>query len=423
MIKMDNRTKFKETLDDILSKKEIKIFKEWLLTLEANDDNIEDVFQSLCDYVSNNSCSSNDVILFDYLIAFIEYLINHSKDISQYIQSVLDLLLSHILAFDNINSELKTYSILYHNIMCLCEEAKDFSNNEQLFKHLIDFVLENLTNNYRRIGIECLNELFNKHIFLVQKKAYTKKIWTKVLPIFDSDFKTDILKCLKELILSSQEAFRFYAIIALNKALDFLTGNDTREVNINALEVIEALTIYCDEEMLSIKKNIVDFLSVLKTNNKDIKIKELCSKLLIHFQEFSKKSQKTIINIDSDNEYHSEEGEKENNVISKNEYYSLKDIDGEIDKNNTIQVDNIYLTLIEQNKDLKADQNENENDEEKSQEGEYHNYSLNSKDQNEDNNDEVNENIPEITKTKGEENDDIKKTQFNKEFTFKRKVN
>lgn len=422
---MDNRTKFKETIDKILNKNDMKKYKESLLTIEVNDDIIEDIFQSLCDHVSNYSSHSDDVLLFDYLTAFIDFLINHSKDISQYIQSILDLLQSHILAFDNIDSELKTYLNIYHHIINQCKNAKEFSNNEQLFKHLIEFALENLSNNYKAFGIECLKELFNNQMFLVQKKKNTKKIWGKVFVLFESNFKGDLLKCLKEFILASQEEFQPYATITLYKALDFLTGNDSKKVSLNALEVIDALTRYCDDEMLSLKENIVDFLTVLEANNKNNKIKDMCLKLLIHFQEFTQKEQKQTSADNNYNltEFNAEEGEI-NNENNKNVYYSLKDIDLNIDQSDTIRVDNIHLAIDEKNNEANVNDEVEEKD---CQIGGTSTHADNSKNNNFDygffdNNEEIQEDEEEIIKQKeAEESNENNNHQgeYNKQFTFK----
>ena len=117
----------------------------------------------------------------------------------------------------------------------------------------------------------------------------TKGVWTSLTSaIDDSSITSSMLKasmtCLCQLIIASEDAFKPYASATLYKALDCLTEReDDDELRVISLNCIYALTRYCDEQILPLKNNIVDYMNLLK-NGKNEKIDMLCAQILAHYE-------------------------------------------------------------------------------------------------------------------------------------------
>ena len=167
----------------------------------------------------------------------------------------------------------------YLNILKGCHEIKE---NSEIFKLLNGFCVYNMKQNNlcsQEIGVKTflalinflsLNNTSDNHDFDVQKI-----IWKNIYDLLeDSNFvkKYELLNCLNELILISENNFEQFAAVALYKILDYL--NDENDNNkIITLDIIKNLLIYCENSITPLKEQIKNFLKVIE-NSQNEKIEE-----------------------------------------------------------------------------------------------------------------------------------------------------
>ena len=167
----------------------------------------------------------------------------------------------------------------YLNILKGCHEIKE---NSEVFKLLNGFCVYNMKQNNlcsQEIGVKTflalinflsLNNTSDNNDFDVQKI-----IWENISDLLeDSNFlkKYELLNCLNELILISENNFEQFAAIALYKILDYL--NDENDNNkIITLDIIKNLLIYCENSITPLKEQIKNFLKVIE-NSQNEKIEE-----------------------------------------------------------------------------------------------------------------------------------------------------
>ena len=100
----------------------------------------------------------------------------------------------------------------------------------------------------------------------------------------DIDMIKILLKCLNQLVIIGEAEFKPFSNVTLYKALEFLTESDEDdELKIIPLMIIYSLTRYCDEQMVSLKSNIIDYMLLLK-NGKNETVDDLCGRILAHFE-------------------------------------------------------------------------------------------------------------------------------------------
>ena len=163
----------------------------------------------------------------------------------------------------------------YLNILKGCHEIKE---NSEIFKLLNGFCVYNMKQNNlcsQEIGVKTflalinflsLNNTSDNHDFDVQKI-----IWENIYDLLeDSNFvkKYELLNCLNELILISENNFEQFAAIALYKILDYL--NDENDNNkIITLDIIKNLLIYCENSITPLKEQIKNFLKVIENSQNE----------------------------------------------------------------------------------------------------------------------------------------------------------
>ena len=167
----------------------------------------------------------------------------------------------------------------YLNILKGCHEIKE---NSEIFKLLNGFCVYNMKQNNlcsQEIGVKTflalinflsLNNTSDNHDFDVQKI-----ILENISDLLeDSNFvkKYELLNCLNELILISENNFEQFAAVTLYKILDYL--NDENDNNkIITLDIIKNLLIYCENSITPLKEQIKNFLKVIE-NSQNEKIEE-----------------------------------------------------------------------------------------------------------------------------------------------------
>jgi len=187
------------------------------------------------------------------------------------------------------------------------------------FEKIMNFCEDNIKTNKRleqSFGCLILTEFIEK-CPLIKDQNYLDIIFKKISDYLDDrwfECKLDLLNCVLNLIHTQGKKFKLYANVCLFKILDFFTDEDWMKRKI-AVNIVYSLTFYCKEEILNVKDNIIDFLSVLKNDPND-KVKEICIKTLNYIDE-----------CDSDNGKNDKDDLDEiNNIEEKLSDINLKNI-------------------------------------------------------------------------------------------------
>ena len=232
----------------------------------------------------------------------------------------------------------------YLNILKGCHEIKE---NSEVFKLLNGFCVYNMKQNNlcsQEIGVKTflalinflsLNNTSDNNDFDVQKI-----IWENISDLLeDSNFlkKYELLNCLNELILISENNFEQFAAVTLYKILDFL--NDENDNNkIITLDIIKNLLIYCENSITPLKEQIQNFLEVIE-NSSNEKIEEEYDNILklLGVNVEKKRIKQSLISNESIIK-------DENNINTNSNYKKEKEIniiDLNKNQNNKILMNNI----------------------------------------------------------------------------------
>ena len=189
-------------------------------------------------------------------------------------------------------------------------------DSEELYSKLLYFCL-NLINTNEKLeqsfGCLLLSEIIEKCPLIKVKKIYNDfwKIISKYLE--DKWFlcKLDLLNCVISFIFVLENKFEPYANECLFRILDYLTDKDwmKRKISIN---IIYTLLFYCKKEISNVKKNIIEFLEIVKNDNVS-EVRDICLKTLelIEDEEQKKIKEKEEKDIKEKEEKDRKEKEKE----------------------------------------------------------------------------------------------------------------
>ena len=197
------------------------------------------------------------------------------------------------------------------------------------------------------IGSLCLTKLVENCPYVL-KNEYMKIIIDNIISLLSlEDFKAkhELLNCLISLILGAEKFFVPYAKIIFNKIIEFLTNDDWIQRKL-ALNIIYILIYYCKEEMISLKENIINILSILKKD----KIKEVRNVCLLIEQLYENENISTIKNKAINN------NKNINNINRSNKKINANKIN-KIGKINYIKYNNISTfspNRLSKNKNTKS---------------------------------------------------------------------
>jgi hypothetical protein len=116
-------------------------------------------------------------------------------------------------------------------------------------------------------GALCLTALI-ENCPLVLEPSYMKYIWENIIHFIDKanhNAKSELLNSLISLIFAAETLFKPFATVTLYKTLDYLTDSDWSKRKLS-LNIVYTLAIYCQDEIISIKDQIIQFLKVLKSD-------------------------------------------------------------------------------------------------------------------------------------------------------------
>lgn len=221
---------------------------------------LDEVFQIISKDISE--VNQEEKLSFNCL--FFEILISENIDFSSYLQQIFIIMeQNYIYSDENIK-----------RLINICSNAS--LNKKELFHHLIQFSKNHIEYLYIIFSLVGFKDIIIKN--LSDNWKLLDKLLDKTSMKSDSNI---ILKCLELLINLAQEKFKPYASSTTYKALDYLTETDI-ELQKRSLMIINSLTKYCDESLLSVKDNIINFLNALRSDN--LEIKNICKSILKHFK-------------------------------------------------------------------------------------------------------------------------------------------
>ena len=179
----------------------------------------------------------------------------------------------------------------------LLNKIIDKNKKEELYKKIINYcinIIELNNNNYIKVlkkekninkinhslGCIYLSILISK-CNLINNENNINNLWN-IISYFLNDknfyFIYDMLYCTIKLIISSKEKFKIFCNLCLFNILDFLT-DDNWIIRKISIEIIYFLTLYCKEEILLVKDNIIEFLNILR-DDPFPQVKEVCIQTL-----------------------------------------------------------------------------------------------------------------------------------------------
>ena len=176
----------------------------------------------------------------------------------------------------------KNKNILKKNL--LLEPNKKY----KLYEKLLNFCNDNIKTNKKTeqsFGCLLLTEFLEKCPLTKEEKNLDNlfKIIADYLDDRWFECKLDLLNCTISLIFTGEKNFKPYANLCLFKVLDYLTDEEWMKRKL-AINIVYTLVFYCQEEILSVKDNIIDFLTVLKNDPVD-EVREVCLQTLNYIEE------------------------------------------------------------------------------------------------------------------------------------------
>ena len=222
----------------------------------------------------------------------------------------------------------------------------EFNKKNKLFEKIFNFCNNNIKSNEttkQSFGCLLLNEFIIKCPLIKDEKNFENvfKVLSEYLDDHWFENKLDLLNCVLNLIHTQGKKFKHYANVCLFKILDFFTDEDWMKRKI-AVNIVYTLTLYCKEEILNVKDNIIDFLNVLKEDSND-DVKEICIKTLNFIEECDPENNKE--NKDDKDEIYNNEDK-------------IEDINGKIENINVDNgMNNIKINI--NNNDIVDNKNDN----------------------------------------------------------------
>ena len=264
-----------------------------------------------------------------------------------YLNPILSIIQS-LINEKNINFLAKIseiYSKIVQNLMPDDIKAvNEQLNNEgkKIYEILQSFCLYNINFDKKInqiIGSLCLTKLVENCPYVL-KREYMKKIIDNIMALISSEnfeAKNELLNCLISLILGAENLFNPFAKLVFNTILDFLTNEDwiKRKLSLN---IIYILSLYCKNEIITLKEHIINIIDVLKKDKvKEIRdICQLISQIYIQEEKEGKITKKRNKHLSSGNiiNNNNRKGKinyiKYNNITSFSPYKTINNIKNKI---------------------------------------------------------------------------------------------
>ena len=293
-----NDDESKETILESLKEHILIVFKD-----KAEADNFFTILNGII-FPSNDSDSQNSynkqpfilypiIYSFDQKLSFdyIDYFLSAlQKSVSEDNKSDFSFLTS---VFSNFIKEFYNKSSNDDNNLIDNNNTNLIDDNQKqtLFENLFNFCNNFIKTNKRTLqsfGCLLLVELI-ENCPLVKEEKNLGNIFKQFSEYLDDrwfECKYDLLNCTISLIFTAEQRFKPYVNVCLFRILDNLTDSDYMKKKLS-INILYTLAFYCKEEILVAKDNIIDFLNVLKKDEK-AEIREVCLQTLKIIEEADK---------------------------------------------------------------------------------------------------------------------------------------
>ena len=239
----------------------------------------------------------------------------------------------------------------------------EFNKKNKLFEKIFNFCNNNIKSNEttkQSFGCLLLNEFIIKCPLIKDEKNFENvfKVLSEYLDDHWFENKLDLLNCVLNLIHTQGKKFKHYANVCLFKILDFFTDEDWMKRKI-AVNIVYTLTLYCKEEILNVKDNIIDFLNVLKEDSND-DVKEICIKTLNFIEECDPENNKE--NKENKDEIYNNEDKIEDindKIENINVDNGMNNIKININNNDIVDIKNDNKKETEEIKNKRIEEKEN----------------------------------------------------------------
>jgi hypothetical protein len=183
------------------------------------------------------------------------------------------------------------------NISSSDSASNDINGEEKqvLFEKLFNYCNNNIKTNKKLeqyFGFLLLSELIEKCPLVQEEKNIDLIFKDFVIYLKDRLFecKLDLLNCIITLILTVNKKFNPHARVCLFNVLDFLTDHDLEQKKL-AINIVYIIVIYCTENIMAVKDNLIEFLKSLN-EEKDPRVREVYLQTLKFIEETDKKNRK-----------------------------------------------------------------------------------------------------------------------------------
>ena len=321
-------------------------FKTYLdaIFLDLNQSNY--LFECINQLIFNNDKSFQSKNFNEEPIILYQIIFELNKTLSfPYINYYLQTLKEMLPLIENIifvkNSFIEFIYIFFE------DESLPEDKKQELLQRLINFCTETMENNLPKVKMHgsYLYGLLIEKYPLIFKDAQISTLW-KIISNFYGDKKFSnklyLLYCNTILIYKTKEKFKPFSNLCLFKILDYLTDKDWLKRKM-AIQIINALLIYCRDDILTIKDNIVGFLSVVKEDSVP-QVRDICLQTLNSIENENIQP-KINMNLISGLKYgfEFEKNESQNNSVlegikevNEKEYESVNNIKNLNDKNKNV---------------------------------------------------------------------------------------
>ena len=224
----------------------------------------------------------------NYFLASLQKSISEeNKPHFSFLNSVFSNFINCFFYNDNIDKNISSSDYISNDI--------DGEKKQVLFEQLFNFCNNNIKTNKKLeqfFGFLLLSELIEKCPLVQEEKNIDLIFKDFVNYLKDRLFecKLDLLNCIITLILTVNKKFNPHARVCLFNVLDFLTDHDLEQKKL-AINIVYIIVIYCTENIMAVKDNLIAFLNTLN-NEKDPRVREVYLQTLKFIEETDKKNRK-----------------------------------------------------------------------------------------------------------------------------------
>ena len=270
----------------------IQIINNHLIKIINNPSQISNFF-SIINSIIFKSHINNAFIIYPIIYSFNQKLTINYIDyfLASLKQSILEEKKSYFSFFVSIFSDI--INIFYNNDNDK-DKLIDSDQKENLFQKFLEFINENIKSTReleQSFACMLLIELIEMCPLIKEEKFLGPLFQEFSLYLDDGKFKCklDLLNCIITLIFTVEQKFQPYATVCLFRILDYLTDNDWMKRKL-AITIVYFLVLYCKEQILAVKENIIELLNILKEDIVE-EVREVCLQTLKFIEESEKENE------------------------------------------------------------------------------------------------------------------------------------